>query len=175
MMKPQIPENKWIQGKPDSIENSKGLWGGRLFTFARLSSTNVWTKKNLRFFRNGDIIITRHQTEGRGRFSRSWFSPGLKFLTLSVVFSDTHIPVNTSQTRVIKKSIPFGSPPFIASRYLSFNVKAKARNLLLKMHQDKEGGRILKELLIDRFALPKEVWYQPVREIKRKLNIDKKS
>ena len=98
MMKPQIPENKWVQGKPDSIENSKGLWGGRLFTFARLSSTNVWTKKNLRFFRNGDIIITRHQTEGRGRFSRSWFSPGLKCLTLSVVLSETHIPENPSQT-----------------------------------------------------------------------------
>ena len=78
-------------------------------------------------------------------------------------------PVNTSQTRVIKKSIPFGSPPFVASRYLPSDVKEKARNVLLKMHQDPAGRRILKELLIERFDMPKEVWYQPVREIKSRL------
>jgi len=78
-------------------------------------------------------------------------------------------PINTSQTRVIKKSIPFGSPPFVASRYLASSVKEKARDVLLKLHQDPEGRRILKELLIDRFVLPKEEWYQPVRKIKSRL------
>jgi phosphonate transport system substrate-binding protein len=75
-------------------------------------------------------------------------------------------PVNTSQTRVIKKSIPFGSPPFVASKYLHSDIKENARNVLLNLHQDPEGRRILKKLLIERFVLPKEVWYQPVRKIK---------
>ena len=78
-------------------------------------------------------------------------------------------PENTSQTRVIKKSIPFGSPPFVASKYLPSDVKENARNVLLKLHQDPAGRRILKELLIERFDMPKEVWYQPVREIKSRL------
>lgn len=78
-------------------------------------------------------------------------------------------PANTSQTRVIKKSIPFGSPPFVASSYLPSHVKENARNVLLKLHQDPAGRRILKELLIERFVLPKKVWYQPVREIKSRL------
>jgi phosphate/phosphite/phosphonate ABC transporter binding protein len=80
-------------------------------------------------------------------------------------------PLNTSQTRVIKKSIPFGSPPFVASKYLAPKIKEKARDLLLDMHQDPKGRPILKELMIDRFVSPKDTWYQPVREIKKQLNI----
>ena len=80
-------------------------------------------------------------------------------------------PLNTSQTRVIKKSIPFGSPPFVASKYLASKIKEKARDLLLNMHQDPKGRPILKELMIDRFVSPKDTWYQPVREIKKQLNV----
>jgi phosphonate transport system substrate-binding protein len=80
-------------------------------------------------------------------------------------------PLNTSQTRVIKKSIPFGSPPFVASKYLAPEIKENARNMLLGMHQNPEGRAILKELMIDRFVSPKDTWYQPVREIKKQLNI----
>lgn len=80
-------------------------------------------------------------------------------------------PLNTSQTRVIKKSIPFGSPPFVASKYLTPKIKEKARDLFLDMHQDPKGRSILKELMIDRFVSPKDTWYQPVRDIKKQLNI----
>lgn len=80
-------------------------------------------------------------------------------------------PLNTSQTRVIKKSIPFGSPPFVASKYLTPKIKEKARELFLDMHQDPKGRFILKELMIDRFVSPKDTWYQPVRDIKKQLNI----
>ncbi|HUT44334.1 MAG TPA: phosphate/phosphite/phosphonate ABC transporter substrate-binding protein [Desulfobacterales bacterium] len=80
-------------------------------------------------------------------------------------------PTKTSQTRVIKKSIPFGSPPFVASKYLGSNIKEKAQDLLLDMHQDPKGRPILKELMIDRFVSPKDAWYQPIREIKQQLNV----
>ena len=80
-------------------------------------------------------------------------------------------PTKTSQTRVIKKSIPFGSPPFVASKYLGSNIKEKAQDLLLDMHQDPKGRPILKELMIDRFVSPKDIWYQPIREIKQQLNV----
>jgi phosphate/phosphite/phosphonate ABC transporter binding protein len=80
-------------------------------------------------------------------------------------------PIYTSQTRVIKKSISFGSPPFVASKYLAPEIKEKARDLLLNMHKDPKGGSILKELMIDRFVSPKDSWYQPVREMKKELNL----
>jgi phosphonate transport system substrate-binding protein len=86
-------------------------------------------------------------------------------------FYNARNPLNTSQTRVIKKSIPFGSPPFVASTYLEPKIKEKARDLLLDMHQDPKGRTILKELMIDRFVSPEDTWYQPVRDIEQQLNI----
>lgn len=86
-------------------------------------------------------------------------------------YYNAHNPLNTSQTRVNKKSIPFGSPPFVASKYLAPKIKEKARDLLINMHQDPKGRSILKELMIDRFVSPKDTWYQPISEIKEQLNI----
>ena len=80
-------------------------------------------------------------------------------------------PYYTAMTRVIRKSTPFGSPPLVASVYLSETSKQKIRQLLLTMHQQDEGKRILNELMIDRFAKPQEQWYQSVRNIYRQMSV----
>jgi phosphonate transport system substrate-binding protein len=72
-------------------------------------------------------------------------------------------PAHTSKTRVIFKSQPFGSPPLVASAQLSEDLKTKIRELILSMHRDHEGKRILESLLIDRFVAPQEEWYEPAR------------
>ena len=74
-------------------------------------------------------------------------------------------PHYTRLTRVIKKSEPFGNPPLVASVSLTTEMKTAIQQVLLKMHQDPEGKRILDQLLIDRFETPKEEWYQPVRDM----------
>lgn len=78
-------------------------------------------------------------------------------------------PFYTSMTRVIKKSGPFGSPPLVASTYLSAHLKKQIQDLLLMMHHDTEGRQILDELLIDKFLPPEDSWYMPVREIYRQV------
>jgi phosphonate transport system substrate-binding protein len=78
-------------------------------------------------------------------------------------------PIYTSRTRVIKKSQPFGSPPLVSSVYLPAKLKEKISNTLFSMHQDPEGKRILKELMIDRFVAPREIWYESIRNIKQKV------
>ena len=78
-------------------------------------------------------------------------------------------PFYTSMTRVIKKSRPFGSPPLVASAYLSVHVKKQIRQLLLTMHQEAEGREILGGLMIDRFMAPEDSWYEPVKEIYRQV------
>ncbi len=75
-------------------------------------------------------------------------------------------PTFTSNTRVIKKSQPFGNPPVVASKYLSSQLKADIRRLLMTMHQDPEGKRILDELMIDRFLQPEEKWYDSIVAMK---------
>jgi phosphonate transport system substrate-binding protein len=69
----------------------------------------------------------------------------------------------TSKTRVILKSQPFGSPPLVASGRLKENVRSKIQELVLFMHTDADGRRILEKLQIDRFVAPREEWYEPAR------------
>ncbi|UCH21193.1 MAG: phosphate/phosphite/phosphonate ABC transporter substrate-binding protein [Deltaproteobacteria bacterium] len=82
-------------------------------------------------------------------------------------------PIYTSKTRVIKKSQPFGSPPLVSSVYLPVKLKEKIRNSLFTMHQDPDGRRILKELMIDRFVAPREIWYESVRNMEQKVEASK--
>jgi phosphonate transport system substrate-binding protein len=72
-------------------------------------------------------------------------------------------PAYTSKTRVIRKSQPFGSPPLVASDRLKEDVRSRIQELMLSMHTDPEGRRILENLLIDRFVAPREEWYETAR------------
>ncbi|RJQ63788.1 MAG: phosphate/phosphite/phosphonate ABC transporter substrate-binding protein [Desulfobacteraceae bacterium] len=68
-----------------------------------------------------------------------------------------------SKTRVIRKSDPIGSPPLVASKFMSRQSKDAIREIFSSMHMDPEGKKILKGLLIDRFVATDESWYDPVR------------
>jgi phosphonate transport system substrate-binding protein len=78
-------------------------------------------------------------------------------------------PAFTSKTRVIKKSEPFGIPPLVASKQLDPESKARIQQLLLTMHRDPEGKKILAELMIDRFIPPREEWYDTLRQMNQHL------
>jgi phosphonate transport system substrate-binding protein len=78
-------------------------------------------------------------------------------------------PQYTRLTRVIKKSELFGNPPLVASVDLADELKTAIRNVLLAMHADPQGKRILDQLLIDRFDPPDDAWYQPVRDMYEKI------
>jgi len=74
-------------------------------------------------------------------------------------------PAVTAATRVIRKSEPYGIPPLVASGKLSSDMKGRIRELLLAMHQDADGKRILDHLMIDRFVEPKDEWYDGIRAL----------
>jgi len=80
-------------------------------------------------------------------------------------------PTFTSSTRIIKKSQPFGNPPVVASKYLSSQLKADIQRLLMTMHMDPEGKKILDELRIDRFLHPDDKWYESIVAMKRECNL----
>ena len=80
-------------------------------------------------------------------------------------------PVNTSKTRVIKKSESFGNPPVVVSVRLSPQLKERIRQVLFSMHLDPNGKKILSELMIEQFIAPKEIWYDPIRRMKQALTI----
>jgi phosphonate transport system substrate-binding protein len=76
-------------------------------------------------------------------------------------------PGFTSQTRVIKKSELYGTPPLVASKYLAAELRNRIRQSLLAMHTEPEGEQILKELMIDRFVAPEERWYDSIRRMEQ--------
>ncbi len=78
-------------------------------------------------------------------------------------------PSLSSATRVIRKSEAYGIPPVVASESLSPEIKEPVRRLLLSMHEDPEGKKILRELMIDRFVSPQEEWYESISRLERKL------
>lgn len=77
-------------------------------------------------------------------------------------------PELTRRTRIIKKSQPFGIPPIVASRATSPDLKKRVQKILISMHQDSEGKHILSELMIERFILPQDEWYDNIRKLKEK-------
>jgi len=72
-------------------------------------------------------------------------------------------------TRVIRKSKPFAVPPIVVSPDMAPELKQKVRDTLLTMHETKQGKAILSQLDIDRFLLPQDSWYDPIREIHTEL------
>jgi len=80
-------------------------------------------------------------------------------------------PQYTRMTQVIKKSEPFGNPPLVASVDLTVEMKAAIQDVLLTMHQNPEGKRILDQLLIDRFEKPRDEWYRSVLDMYAKIKI----
>ena len=78
-------------------------------------------------------------------------------------------PVFAAKTRIIKRSQPFGNPPVVASSRVPHQMKERIRNLLLKMHLDPKGKKILDELMIDGFIAPKEECYDPILAMKKSL------
>jgi ABC-type phosphate/phosphonate transport system substrate-binding protein len=57
----------------------------------------------------------------------------------------------------------------VASAHLSNQMKARIRSLLLKMHLDPEGKKILDELMIDGFIAPKEDCFDPILAMKKNM------
>jgi len=78
-------------------------------------------------------------------------------------------PVFTSQTRIIRKSEPYGMPPIVASPFLVPDLKEEIGRVLFSMHRDLRGQKILAELMIDRFTPPRDEWYDSIRDIELKI------
>jgi phosphonate transport system substrate-binding protein len=78
-------------------------------------------------------------------------------------------PALTSSTRVIRKSEAYGIPPVVASHSFPPELKDPVRKVLLSMHEDPEGQKILRELMIDRFVAAQEQWYDSIRQLEQKV------
>ncbi len=85
-------------------------------------------------------------------------------------------PDLVASTRIIKMSEPFGIPPLVASKHMDPGLIETVRRMLFSMHLDPEGQSILSDLMIDRFIMAEDKWYDSIRKIYKvltKLNYEK--
>ncbi len=69
------------------------------------------------------------------------------------------------KTRIIEMSPDFGIPPLITMPGVPTFMKEKIREILMNMHRDRKGKRILDDMLIDRFVEVPDSYYDSVREM----------
>jgi phosphonate transport system substrate-binding protein len=73
-------------------------------------------------------------------------------------------PEITSETKIIKKSDPYGIPPVVVPASIDTNLKKKLRNLFLNIHKDDEGKKIIDKLFIDKFVIMEDGKYDSIRK-----------
>jgi phosphonate transport system substrate-binding protein len=69
------------------------------------------------------------------------------------------------QTRIIEKSPDFGIPPLVTSWRGPTFLKEKIVEILVTMHGDRKGRKILSEMLIDKFVEVPDSNYDSIREM----------
>jgi len=74
-------------------------------------------------------------------------------------------PELTSQTRIIEKLGPYGIPPVVVPKDLDESTKLKLKEVLVLMHLNPEGKKILEKLKIDKFVSTKDSDYDSIREM----------
>lgn len=75
-------------------------------------------------------------------------------------------PQRISYTKIIDRSPPYGISPVVISLHTSYLLKNQISKILLNLHKEQEGQRILKELNFERFVLPDEESYKPIRKMR---------
>lgn len=60
-------------------------------------------------------------------------------------------PEKVQGIRIINKSKYFGIPPFVVQKNLDPKMKSNLKNIMLTMHQDSEGKKLLNKIMIDKF------------------------
>ena len=75
-------------------------------------------------------------------------------------------PKFTSQTKLIKRSPPYGIPPVVVRPGLDPRMKKRLKEIFLNAHKDEQGREILKGMMVDKFVAIDDSAYNSIREMK---------
>ena len=74
-------------------------------------------------------------------------------------------PFYVRETRIIYRSPEFPFTPIVIRKSIAPLIRDRIRNILLEMHKDEMGKRVLKKLFIDRFLILTDKDYDPIRKM----------
>lgn len=76
-------------------------------------------------------------------------------------------PDVTERVKIIDRWGPFGISPIVVNPALPTELKERLRRVFLDMDQEADGQQLLQQLMVDRFSVPDDAIYDPVREMRR--------
>ena len=71
------------------------------------------------------------------------------------------------QTRIIKRSPPFGIPPVVVTPDIDPALRKKIKDVFLAMHETAKGKAILDAMMIERFIEVPDANYDSIRKMER--------
>ena len=76
------------------------------------------------------------------------------------------------QTRIIKRSPPYGTPPIVVTKDVSPALRDTIRDAFLNMNKNQKGKAILDAMMIDGFVQIADTAYDPIRKMERVVDED---
>ena len=112
----------------------------------------------------GDIVYTRNHDKSIEAVAKK-IVDGASVDSLIYDYAAKKKPQYTAETRIIKKSPPYGSPPIVVRKGMDPAMKQKLKNIFTSMHTDPAGKAILDGIMVDKFIVPNDADYNSVREM----------
>jgi len=112
----------------------------------------------------GDIIYTRSHDKSIEAVAKKLVD-GASIDSLIYDYVAKKNPVYTAQTRILRKSPPYGIPPLVVNKGMDSALKNKLKNIFMNMHNDPAGKAILDGIMVDKFIVPKDADYNSVRDM----------
>lgn len=115
----------------------------KFIIFDEISSTNTYCLENAKNLEDRTVVIANHQTQGKGRFGRSWYSENSKDITMSILLKP-----NIHIDEVVKYTMSASIAVLEALRNLDID------NLFIKwpndiMYNDRKLCGILVETILE--------------------------
>lgn len=76
------------------------------------------------------------------------------------------------QTRIIKRSPPYGTPPVVVTKDVNPALRDRIRDAFLTMNKSEKGKAILDAMMIDGFVRIADSAYDPIRKMERAVDED---
>lgn len=152
-----IKDMAGLKGKKFAFTDPKSNTGKIVPTYMVAKDYGVAPEK---FF--GDIIYTRSHDKSIEAVAKKLVE-GASVDSLIYDYVAKKNPIYTAETRILRKSPPYGIPPLVINKGMNPALKEKLKSIFLNMHTDPAGKAILDGIMVDKFIVPKDADYNSVR------------
>lgn len=165
----------FIVRRDGPVKDFEGLRGKR-FAFVDPDSNTGYLVPTFVLSRRGETpssyfreIFFTHSHDNSIKAVADGLADGAAVDSLVWEYINATNPVDTSRTRIIDKSPPYGIPPIVVHPALNPELKQKLHEVFLHLHEDQQAAPLLKNIQIERFFAGNDAMYDSVRQMQHAL------